>query len=61
MLVLTNFDPPIPCHNLLHISEPPKVRHTLELENLNDCPASICASELCQEHIYKLQLYLIEL
>lgn len=51
---------------LYHISQnnSPKVRHTSELKNLNDCPASMCISELCMVALVgsiKLGLYCIAL
>src|SRR6218665_1514956 len=46
MLFSTNVDSLL-CNTLPHISEPsPKLRYALELENLNDCLASICTSDL---------------
>src|SRR6218665_2708748 len=44
-------------HTNLGPRTPPKARHNLELENPDDCSASICTSELCKEHSIKLQLY----
>jgi len=46
--IFNNFYP-LPCQTLSHITEPPKVFHTLELKNPNDCPAAKCASELCRD------------
>src|SRR6218665_3323061 len=55
-LFLTNLTPPSLCHTLSHISEPPhKVRHIPEYPP-KDCPASICASELCKEHSYEYRI-----
>jgi len=60
-LFLTNFDlhSVTLCHSSRNLL--PNVRHPLELENLDDFPASMCASELCKECSIKSQLFCKEI